>query len=173
MKTLTMKCVSCNGSLDISDDMSRFNCGYCGTEQVVDRRGGTVSLRPIVDAITRVQVSTDRTAAELALTRLYKEWQAAEDRIIFVRGSADAETQGDFYLCLWSLGMVVGSLMFWNDRTIGWLAPIVLVASLGPLAYVWYLYKKKASWKPTIEEAEAAKRDIERNIAKNKEIVDS
>lgn len=51
---------------------------------MVERRGGTVALRLVVDAVARVQVGTDRTAAELALVRLEKEiasvntqWQAA------------------------------------------------------------------------------------------------
>jgi hypothetical protein len=56
--------------------MNRFACGYCGTEQVVERKGGTVALKPITDAIARVQVGTDKTAAELALNRLPQELNA-------------------------------------------------------------------------------------------------
>src|SRR5688572_14087956 len=53
--------------------MDRFACGYCGSEQIVERRGGTIGLRLIVDAVSRVQTGTDKTAAELAIIRLEKE----------------------------------------------------------------------------------------------------
>ncbi|HPT28024.1 MAG TPA: hypothetical protein PLZ95_16515 [Bryobacteraceae bacterium] len=44
---------------------------------VVQRRGGTVTLAAVTEAIQKVQVGTDRTAAELALIRLEKELGAA------------------------------------------------------------------------------------------------
>lgn len=55
------------------DDMERFACGYCGTELIVQRRGGTVALRAVTEAIRKVQIGTDKTAAELALARLNQE----------------------------------------------------------------------------------------------------
>lgn len=69
-RTIALKCASCGAGLDIRPDMSQFACGYCGTNQVVERVGGTVSLKLLGDAIARVQASTDRTAAELAVRRL-------------------------------------------------------------------------------------------------------
>jgi hypothetical protein len=70
--------------------------------QIVERRGGTVALRLVVDAVARVQVGTDRTAAELALVRLEKElasanaqWQAASQGLSY---SSDSQ--------LLSLGMI-------------------------------------------------------------------
>jgi ribosomal protein S27AE len=73
MKTLTLNCTNCGASLDVSEDMERFACGYCGTQQVVERRGGTVALKPLTDAIRLVQTGTDKTAAELALKRMGEE----------------------------------------------------------------------------------------------------
>jgi len=40
---------------------------------VVIRRGGIVSLKPVVEALERVEAGTDRTASELAMARLEKE----------------------------------------------------------------------------------------------------
>lgn len=73
IRTLALKCPSCGSGLEVSPDMERFACGYCGTEQMVQRRGGTVSLKLITAAISRVQTGTDKTAAELALVRLREE----------------------------------------------------------------------------------------------------
>jgi hypothetical protein len=50
--------------------MNKFACGYCGTEQILERSGGTISLKSVTDAIAKVQTGTDKTAAELALYRL-------------------------------------------------------------------------------------------------------
>jgi hypothetical protein len=41
---------------------------------VVERRGGTVMLKSLTEAIKRVQAGTDKTAAELALLRLREEF---------------------------------------------------------------------------------------------------
>jgi ribosomal protein S27AE len=86
LKIVNLNCANCGGVLEIQSDMDRFACGYCGSAQIVERRGGTVALRLVVDAVARVQVGTDRTAAELALVRLEKEiatvnaqWQTASN----------------------------------------------------------------------------------------------
>ncbi len=62
---LTMSCPDCSSKLDVYDDMERFACSYCGTEMIVQRRGGTVCLNGI----------GDKLLAELALGRLEKEWR--------------------------------------------------------------------------------------------------
>ena len=70
---ISLNCANCGAKLEVYDDMERFACGYCGTEMLVKRRGGTVALHAVTEAIKRVQVGTDRTAAELALVRLGTE----------------------------------------------------------------------------------------------------
>jgi ribosomal protein S27AE len=73
LKVVPLKCPSCGAKLEVSEDMDRFACGYCGTELVTQRRGGTVALKSLTDAIVKVQIGTDKTAAELALRRLQDE----------------------------------------------------------------------------------------------------
>lgn len=70
---ISLQCPNCAAKLDIYGDMERFACGYCKTEVIVQRRGGTVGLKIITDAIERVQEGTDRTAWELELARLTHE----------------------------------------------------------------------------------------------------
>jgi predicted RNA-binding Zn-ribbon protein involved in translation (DUF1610 family) len=62
VRVISLKCSGCGASLEVSADMEHFACGYCGIEQFVERKGGTVSLKPVTDAIIRVQVGTDKTA---------------------------------------------------------------------------------------------------------------
>jgi predicted RNA-binding Zn-ribbon protein involved in translation (DUF1610 family) len=70
---ISLKCRSCGGKLDVYSDMDRFACGYCGTEMIVQRRGGTVALREVEACIKQVQIGTDKTAAELAIARYEAE----------------------------------------------------------------------------------------------------
>jgi ribosomal protein S27AE len=67
---INLNCANCGGKLEVYDDMDRFACGYCGTEQIVQRRGGTVALKAVTEAIQTVQIGTDKKAAELAVFRL-------------------------------------------------------------------------------------------------------
>lgn len=77
---ITLTCPSCGGKLQLTDDIERFACGYCGTEHIVRRNGGIVSLAPVIESLSRVQVSTDKTASELAITRLKSEIIELEGR---------------------------------------------------------------------------------------------
>ena len=56
--------------------MNRLACGHCGTQQIVERSGGAIHLRGVAEALSKVQVGTDKTAAELAIARLTKEFEA-------------------------------------------------------------------------------------------------
>lgn len=66
---IALKCPSCSAKLEVENDMERFACGYCGMELMAHRRGGTISLKAISDALSKVQTGTDKTAAELAIQR--------------------------------------------------------------------------------------------------------
>jgi hypothetical protein len=68
-----LTCPSCGGRLQITNDMDRFACGNCGNELVVKRGGGTISLAPVVEGLREVKTGVDKTASELAITRLKKE----------------------------------------------------------------------------------------------------
>ncbi|MFH1486657.1 MAG: hypothetical protein ABIH46_11345 [Chloroflexota bacterium] len=70
---VTLTCPSCGGKLQITDDIDRFACAHCGTEHVVRRGGGLVSLAPVVEGIQQVRMGVDKTASELAIHRLEKE----------------------------------------------------------------------------------------------------
>ena len=71
---IQLGCSNCDGALDVYDDMDQFACGYCGAKMVVQRRGGTVALA-LAEAVHKVQIGTDNTAADLALARLTEEKQ--------------------------------------------------------------------------------------------------
>lgn len=78
MPLLKLSCVNCSAPPGIGADLDRFAYGYCGTNQVVQRSGGVVSLQHAESAIQAVQRGTDKTAAELAVPRLQRELVKAQ-----------------------------------------------------------------------------------------------
>lgn len=75
---ITLSCPNCGAALEITFDVDRFICLHCGTQQLVKRGGGIISLHPLVEGIARVQQGTDKTAAELAIRRLTEELTVAQ-----------------------------------------------------------------------------------------------
>src|SRR3990172_2505499 len=75
---VTLTCPSCGGSLQITNDIERFACAHCGTEHIVKRGGGVVSLTPVIERLAKVQIGVDKTASELAIKRLQEEIQAIQ-----------------------------------------------------------------------------------------------
>jgi hypothetical protein len=78
LKIIPMRCPACGANLQVSADMENFACSYCGTQLTAERKGGTVALKPIIDAIARLQVETDKNAAELAIIRLTADLEQLE-----------------------------------------------------------------------------------------------
>jgi ribosomal protein S27E len=84
---ISLNCANCGAKLDVYDDMDRFFCSYCGTGLIVQRRGGTVALKAVTEAIKKVQIGTDKTAAELAIARYESELKGLrEDEGLLNRG---------------------------------------------------------------------------------------
>ena len=77
----SLTCPSCGGKLQLTPDIERFACGYCGNELLVNRSGGIVSLSPVVAELKGLKQGVDRTASELAIVRLEKEIERLEDQM--------------------------------------------------------------------------------------------
>jgi len=75
---VTLSCPSCGGKLQITSNIERFACGYCGNEHVVSRGGGIISLIPVAEDIKGIKTGVDKTAAELAIPRIKKEIEEIE-----------------------------------------------------------------------------------------------
>ena len=77
----SLTCPSCGGKLQLTPDIERFACGYCGSELLVRKSGGIVTLAPVVAELKGVKQGVDRTASELAIVRLQKEIKQLESQI--------------------------------------------------------------------------------------------
>ena len=90
LKIIPMRCPACGANLQISEDMQNFACAYCGTQLLAEHKGGTVALKPIMDAIARLQAETDKNAAELAVIRLTAEAEELQKQVEARRMSGQA-----------------------------------------------------------------------------------
>jgi predicted RNA-binding Zn-ribbon protein involved in translation (DUF1610 family) len=70
---ITLTCPSCGGKLQITNSVERFACANCGNEHLVKRQGGAIFLTPVIETLQNIQVGTDKTASELAISRLKSE----------------------------------------------------------------------------------------------------
>ncbi len=190
LQTVTLRCPSCGSYLNVSYDMERLACGHCGTEQVVLRTGGTVSLKPVEEALSKVQVGTDKTAAELSLVRLRGElaelerkWQ--EEELHFARQRRDKYNPYRVNLTLASAAFVVFVTLFavgtfTEGKTPGTIflgvAALVLVWLARWRIYInvrrtlkWLEAEHQAKWQVFYEQTES----IKSQIAKQRQIVDA
>jgi len=70
---VTLTCPSCGGKLQITNDLDRFACRFCGNEFAVRRGSGTVSLSPVIESIRSVKTGVDKATVELSVIRLQNE----------------------------------------------------------------------------------------------------
>lgn len=142
---VTLSCPSCGGKLQVTNDLERFACGYCGSEHIVRRSGGTVSLEPVLEKLDQLKSGVDRTASELAIQRLRNDINALRS----VRASIGAELSDRFtpltVVILLSLG---GLLSLVVAVTIDFSAESLVLALLSiALFAVSYMAGKGASYR--------------------------
>ena len=78
---VSLTCPSCGGRLKITNDIERFACAYCGSEHIVKRGEGVISLSPVVEGLDKIRSGVDKTASELAIVRLQREIAELEPRV--------------------------------------------------------------------------------------------
>jgi hypothetical protein len=102
--------------------MDRFACGHCGTEMLVQRRGGTVALRAVTEAIKKVEISTDKAAAEVALMRLEAEMRDLSDKAASVKKQKDDAVASGIGCAF--LPVAIGLLLLFaiGSNSLGWIA---------------------------------------------------
>ena len=191
LQVIVLKCASCGAKLEVTQNMNRFACGYCGIEQMVERRGGVVALKPVIDAIARVQTGTDKTAAELALRRLKEELDGIlykQNEVAYYAKSQIARLKkigssfigfgillgfliwvGWWFICIFAFNQDRGTMLgLWMG-----LAATIVVAPLG-----MFLANKKVT--PIREQAERdlsrleeQAKNIRRQISKQRAIANS
>ncbi len=161
---VNLNCGNCGAKLDVYDDMDRFSCGFCGTELVAQRRGGTVALRAVTEAISKVQVGTDKTAAELAITRYEKELQVVRSHWA---KAAPHMLLGIFALLCGIGAIPMGLTMIFSMHLVG---PGIGQVVFGAIAIWWSLRQFRESPRRRALREEISR--LESQIAQKKQIAD-
>lgn len=140
---ITLTCPSCGGKLHITNDIERFACAHCGTEMLVRRGDGIISLLPVIDEVKGVRRAADHTAAELAIARIQKE-------IDFLNNQLRLRDTSKEYLTIY-LG-IFGLLVSYLIREYGaYCYGVALVSVFNIIVKTFVIIKKKKG----IEEIQA------------------
>lgn len=170
---ITLSCPNCGGRLQITPDIERFACQYCGYEHIVRRSGGLVSLEPVMRMMGNINsninlvgvgvnmlgFSSEKQVAEQAIARIKTELPELEARVQSLEGNKGCATTGGI------MGIVFGVVFFIIAAfTKGWVAIIGLVSLI--LGIVMLATANPAKEKQEIMEAkqklDAKKRELER-----------
>lgn len=175
---ITLTCPSCGGKLKITKDIERFACAHCGTEHLVTRGDGIVSLAPVLELVSK---GVDFTASELAIVRLDKEIIETELQLNNIKASfSELRSEGKHFsvssIILIILVVIVGCIMAFSGELFIIIFGILL-AILIPIGII-YLYNRniqELSEKEKIKEKEIteveailSKLQNERNFHRNK-----
>jgi hypothetical protein len=177
LQIIPFNCASCGSNLEITPDMETFACGYCGTSQIVERRGGTITLRPLTDAVKKIQIGTDRTAAELALKRLSKELTEVEQKYdsSMAQKISELETNRKLLGGLWLGGVVICVVVLSGGGTgSGITALLLIIVVTAGLVYTRYKTKERITQRFKVIESELFRKgnEIQRRIDENRKLVE-
>jgi DNA-directed RNA polymerase subunit M/transcription elongation factor TFIIS len=71
-----LTCPSCGGKLETTQDVDRFVCAHCGTEQIVRRDEDAIASASVSLELAEVKAQLDRATSELAAGQLEEEIEA-------------------------------------------------------------------------------------------------
>lgn len=160
---ISLKCQNCGAGLEVYDDMTRFACSYCKTEMVVERIGGTVALKAVEAAIQKVQVGTDKTAAELAITRYEGELQELRAKEANVKTHTGGNSLVGFVCGALMLMVGLGALSASGGASIAFFACGFLFIGIG-------VFLRPSG---LLEQVQSRIHKLESQIAEKKAIADS
>lgn len=173
LSSITLKCANCGANLEVKAETQTFACGYCGASQMVERHGGTVSLHLLKESISKVQIGTDKTAAELAIRRI-KEEMAEIDKIYKKRSfqlEQDKSNLAKSYVGFFVIMALIALLMTLAVSEL--LAAVVAFLIAGGMFYLWSKTNASLEQKnsPQITSLKNQYKSLQTNLAKQKEIV--
>ena len=162
---IVLKCPNCAGMLEVEHGMEHFTCAYCGVEIMARRRGGTVVLQAIESAIGKVQVGTDKTAAELAIVRHQREIDDLAVKVAAAELEQRKEAGGWGFMAFVSL---VLALAFVSGH------PFWCVTCLAATVAFWVpIYRSTKAHKSWLAEIAAVREDLEARITQKRELADA
>jgi len=167
-ETVRLTCPGCGAKIEVTEDLSRFACAYCGNEVLVNRAGGAVSLIPVLE---EVRDGAARTASELAIKRLSGDIE----KLLRQREPVAKDVGGFFGDVVLGVGgilaVVAGVWMLVQNTSyecFGW--PLVLGGFLG-VAYFLGQWAKVGDARTELERLDTLIKDKRAELDRHNEIV--
>ena len=175
LQTLNLKCANCGANLEIKPDAADFACGYCGASQMIERSGGTISLRLLTNSISKVQIGTDKTAAELAIRRLKEEMVDVKSQYSVTMLNRNKEIDSNIRIFLIPGGIVLLLIFVALLSISGILAFFVTITIAAGIIFLWYKIDQGILLlhKPRIERIKQQQKSLQMKLVEQKNIVDS
>ncbi len=142
---------------------------------MIERSGGTISLKLLTASISKVQIGTDKTAAELAIRRLKEEidiLQTSYYRLIKKQNNEIGQNTTFFLLAGGTVFLFVLLGLVPSSPVLGLFCGLVTIAGFGFFGYK-RLDNIKAKYKPQIGEIDQKHNLVSNRMAQNKAIVDN
>ena len=162
----TLTCPSCGGKLQVTNDIERFACGYCGQEHIVKRSGGIISLSPVVEGLKDVKVGVDKTASELAILRLEKEISVLVDEINNLDSRRNSGSSSRTWIVL-----IGGFFVFTGLKNHAIFGIIVGILMIGIV--IWKSISQNTEINNEIMPIQENLEDLQKQLLKHKKIVSS
>jgi ribosomal protein S27AE len=112
---ITLSCPNCGGKLQITPDIERFACQYCGYEHIVRRSGGIVSLEPVVRVMQNIDANINLVGVGVNRLGATSEKQIAEQTIMRLKAEiAELNKQIGSYYDASQTAMILGGILLFG-----------------------------------------------------------
>ena len=88
---ISLSCPTCGDKLKITNNMNNFACGHCGSEHIVKREGGVITLVTPDENKKVINDGVDKTESKLAIPRLEREIKQFEIELSEIRAKFTTE----------------------------------------------------------------------------------
>jgi DNA-directed RNA polymerase subunit RPC12/RpoP len=139
-----LSCGSCGAKLTITNDLERFACAHCGTEWLVRRKHGVVSLRAVEEQVAAIRDNTDLLASREKLHVLTEHSEVLRYRVnAILQEQRTLESNIRLSLVAVSVGLALAR-SWMADTTFGLshvrLTSVAMLAVAGALLVAGYRY---------------------------------
>jgi len=168
MEVIMLTCPTCGARVEVTQDIDRFACLHCGNEMLVIRRGGTASLRPVLE---QVRDGAVRTASELAIKRLDDEVRELMKQRSPLAAAAD-DSAGILWALMGGIAAVVGVLIYVQDHDLLCCAAPIVIVGIALVALLPNLRSRAADAEPKLQRLDALIDKKQHELRSHKETVE-
>jgi len=126
---ISFTCRSCRTKTQVPKNLERFACASCGSEHIVTRSGGIVSISLVEGSINEVKPGVDKITAELDLYRLKRDINRLKNNLENLqKGGFGWEVY--IFLLITGLLSTIAGITSSISSTMPWMTPIFYIPGI-------------------------------------------